>query len=59
MKPNCKVYGIGTKNFGNSNNQFYAHRWSDDYFKSRAELPVEYRRVHEMEKNVGESHILI
>lgn len=58
MKPNCKVYGIGTKNFGNSNNQFYAHRWSDDYFKSRAELPVEYRRVHEMEKKCwGESYI--
>ena len=50
LKPHCKIYGIGTKNFGNCNNQFYAKRWNDEYFASVAVLPWEYRRANEIAK---------
>lgn len=50
MKTSSKVYGIGTKNFGKSNNQFYSHRWSKDYFNSTVVLPNEYKRANELAK---------
>ena len=50
VKPTCKIYGIGTKNFGKSNNQFYSRRWSDDYYFSKNLLPQEYKRANEIAK---------
>lgn len=50
VKPTCKIYGIGTKNFGKSNNQFYSHRWSMDYFNSTTVLPSEYERANDVAK---------
>lgn len=50
VKPTCKIYGIGTKNFGKSNNQFYSHRWSDKYYTSTTLLPWEYRKANEISK---------
>lgn len=58
LKPGCKIYGIGTKNFGNSNNQFYSHRWSDDYFNSVTLLPKEYKTANEIsKKHWGDAYI--
>lgn len=50
LKDGCKYYGIGTKNFGNSNNQYYSHRWSKDYFYSSAVLPKEYKKANDVAK---------
>lgn len=50
IKPTCKIYGIGTKNFGKSNNQFYSRRWFDDYYFSKNLLPQEYKRANEIAK---------
>lgn len=58
LKPSCKIYGIGTKNFGKSNNQFYSHRWSDNYYNSMSVLPAEYKRANEIAKeHWGEGYI--
>lgn len=58
IKPTCKIYGIGTKNFGKSNNQFYSRRWSDDYYFSKNLLPQEYKRANEISKaHWGEAYI--
>lgn len=37
-KPNCKIMGIGTKNYGNCNGSIYKNRLSVDYFKQVAEI---------------------
>ena len=58
LKDDCKIYGIGTKNFGNSNNQFYSHRWSKDYYHSTSVLPKEYKKANDVaKKDWGDSYI--
>lgn len=58
LKYDCKIYGIGTKNFGNSNNQFYSHRWSNNYFYSTSVLPEEYKKANDVAKtHWGDSYI--
>lgn len=37
-KPDCKVMGIGTKNYGSCNGIIYKNRTSADYFKQVAEI---------------------
>ena len=37
-KPNCKIMGIGTKNYGSCNGIIYKNRSSVDYFKQVAEI---------------------
>ena len=57
-KPTCKFYGIGTKNFGKSNNQFYSHRWSKEYYSSTTILPNEYRIANDVAKeHWGDAYI--
>ncbi len=41
------VYGIGTKNFGESNGIIYAKRFKDNYFKQTVILNEKYRELNE------------
>ena len=58
LKESCQVYGIGTKTFGKSNNQFYSHRWSESYFESKTQLPEEYRRANVLAKEHWGEHYI-
>ena len=41
---------VGTKNFGESNGQFYSKRWRDDYFLQRTKMQKGYREQNEAMK---------
>lgn len=58
LKSACKVFGIGTKNFGNCNNQVYSKRFFKGYYEITNELPTAYRLANEIaKKHWGDNYI--
>lgn len=47
----AKVWGIGTKNFGESNGVIYARRNSEEYFNLTVELSTSYKELNEIWKS--------
>lgn len=58
MSPGTRIYGIGTKNFGNSNGIIYAHRLSPNYKKQTVNLHPWYKKTNDaLAKEWGEDYI--
>lgn len=47
MNEHCKLWGIGTKNYGNSNGVIYTKRKSPDYFRQVVEIHPWYRNKND------------
>ena len=50
VKPNAEVWGIGTKNFGESNGIIYKNRHRDDYFQQTIKVNPNYITANEQMK---------
>lgn len=58
IKNDCKVYGIGTKNFGESNGTIYAKRFSKNYYNQKIELNKSYKKLNdELKDEWGDNYI--
>lgn len=51
IKEYCTVYGIGTKNFGESNGVVYSKRFSENYYNQIIELNNSYKELNNELKN--------
>jgi hypothetical protein len=51
IKNNCKVYGIGTKNFGECNGHIYRHRNENDYYNLTTKINPNFYILNEEWKN--------
>lgn len=57
-KKSCKVYGIGTKNFGINNGVIYRNRNSEKYFSQSAELCPGYMELNnKWKKEWGSNYV--
>ena len=50
VKPEAEVWGIGTKNFGESNGIIYKNRHRDDYFQQTIKVNPNYIAANEQMK---------
>lgn len=58
MSRKCEIWGIGTKNYGNSNGNIYSKRASSDYFNQTVPLHPWYRETNETWKQSwGDNYI--
>ena len=58
MSHGTRIYGIGTKNFGNSNGIIYAHRLSPNYKEQTVDLHPWYKKTNDaLAKEWGENYI--
>ena len=58
IKPNADVWGIGTKNFGESNGIMYKNRYRPDYFKQTIKIKPTYFLINNlMKKEWGDKYI--
>lgn len=46
IKEDCTVYGIGTKNFGESNGAIYSKRFCENYFEQTIKLNESYKNLN-------------
>jgi len=58
MKPETRLWGIGTKSFGMSNGNVYRHRHESTYFEQSIALDKELSRVNELlKKSWGKNYV--
>ena len=58
MKPEARLWGIGTKSFGMSNGSIYRRRHEPTYFEQSIVLDKELSRVNELlKKNWGKNYV--
>lgn len=50
VKPNAEVWGIGTKNFGESNGIIYKNRYRPDYFQQTMEINPNFFEINSLMK---------
>lgn len=58
LPENAQIWGIGTKNYGESNGIIYSKRFNDDYFEQTVTLNENYEKLNRLlRKQWGEQYI--
>lgn len=59
LKPECEVYGIGTKSYGKTFGRIYARRFSNDYYDSAIPVHPKLEQANDLyKKSWGEQHFI-
>ena len=58
LKANAEIWGIGTKNFGESNGIIYRQRFSDNYKKLTIPLDRNYNELNRIWASEWEEHYI-